>query len=122
MVWRYTGRRTLPPSIATGNTTIRSKKANCFGRCAAGCFYKCWHFGGRLSKEYHTIDLITDILGGGESSRLHQKMVKELQMFVAIQCYHLGSIDPGIVCIEGKLSKGVKWKTQKERLKKYSLS
>ena len=80
--------------------------------------YKCWHFGGRLSKEYHTIDLITDILGGGESSRLHQKMVKELQMFVAIQCYHLGSIDPGIVCIEGKLSKGVKMEDAEREIEK----
>ena len=26
MVWRYTGRRTLPPSIATGNTTIRNRR------------------------------------------------------------------------------------------------
>lgn len=73
-----------------------------------GAFYKCWHFGGRLSNEYYTLDLLTDILGGGESSRLHQKLVKELQMFVAIQCYHLGSIDPGIICIEGKLVKGIK--------------
>ena len=81
-------------------------------------FYKCWHFGGRLSKEYHTIDLITDILGGGESSRLHQKMVKELQMFVAIQCYHLGSLDPGIVCIEGKLSKGVKMEDAEREIEK----
>lgn len=69
-------------------------------------FYKCWHIDGRVSKEYYADDLLTDILGGGESSRLYQKLVKELQLFVNIQCYHFGSLDPGIICIEGKLVKG----------------
>jgi len=70
-------------------------------------FYKAWHVEGRLSKQYHAMDLLTDILGGGESSRLYQKLVKELQLFVSIQCYHFGSIDPGLLTIEGKLVKGV---------------
>ncbi|WP_018630549.1 M16 family metallopeptidase [Niabella aurantiaca] len=70
-------------------------------------FYKCWHIGDRLSPEYYIADLLTDILGGGESSRLFESLVKELQLFVNIQCYHMGSIDPGIICIEGKLVKGV---------------
>ena len=70
-------------------------------------FYKAWHIEGRLSDQYHAMDLLTDILGGGESSRLYQKLVKELQLFVSIQCYHFGSIDPGLLTIEGKLVKGV---------------
>lgn len=70
-------------------------------------FYKTWHIKGRLSDQYHAMDLLTDILGGGESSRLYQKLVKELQLFVSIQCYHFGSIDPGLLAIEGKLVKGV---------------
>ncbi len=70
-------------------------------------FYKTWHIEGRLSDQYHAMDLLTDILGGGESSRLYQKLVKELQLFVSIQCYHFGSIDPGLLTIEGKLVKGV---------------
>lgn len=70
-------------------------------------FYKTWHIEGRMSDQYHAMDLLTDILGGGESSRLYQKLVKELQLFVSIQCYHFGSIDPGLLTIEGKLVKGV---------------
>jgi zinc protease len=69
-------------------------------------FYKCWHIGNRMSNEYYEVDLLTDILGGGESSRLFQTLVKEKQLFVGIQCYHFGSLDPGIICIEGKLVKG----------------
>ncbi|MCH5600106.1 insulinase family protein [Niabella ginsengisoli] len=73
-------------------------------------FYKSWHIEGRLSDQYHPMDLLTDILGGGESSRLYDRLVKKLQLFVNIQCYHFGSIDPGLVCIEGKLVKGVDMK------------
>jgi predicted Zn-dependent peptidase len=69
--------------------------------------YKCWHIGSRLDKNYCVTDLITEILGGGASSRLYQKVVKEKQLFSSIQCSHFGSIDPGLLYIDGKLIKGV---------------
>jgi predicted Zn-dependent peptidase len=81
-------------------------------------FYKCWHIGSRADKHYHACDLITDILGGGESSRLYQKLVKELQLFVNISCYHWGSIDPGIICIEGKVVKGVTMENAEKEVEK----
>lgn len=73
-------------------------------------YYKTWHIEGRMSTQYHAMDLLTDILGGGESSRLYQRLVKELQLFVNIQCFHFGSLDPGLLAIEGKLVKGVDMK------------
>ena len=69
--------------------------------------YKTWHMGDRLSDGYYRIDLVTEIMGSGGSSRLFQKLVKEKQLFSQIECHHMGSIDPGIVVIEGKLVKGV---------------
>jgi predicted Zn-dependent peptidase len=68
---------------------------------------KTWHMAGRLEQGYYVADLITEILGGGSSSRLYQTLVKEQQLFSDIQCYQLGSIDPGLVTIQGKLVKGV---------------
>jgi predicted Zn-dependent peptidase len=53
-------------------------------------------------------DLITDILSGGGSSRLFQSLVKEQKLFSNIECYHFGTIDAGLLAIEGKLVKGVK--------------
>jgi predicted Zn-dependent peptidase len=70
-------------------------------------FYKTWHMGGRQSTSYHATDLITEIMGGGASSRLYQRLVKEQRLFSHIECYHFGSIDPGLLTIEGKLIKGV---------------
>lgn len=69
--------------------------------------YKCWHMPSRLDDRYHAVDLLTDILGSGASSRLHQTLVKEKKLFSNIECYHFGSTDAGLICIEGKLVKGV---------------
>ena len=70
-------------------------------------FYKTWHIPARMDDAYHAADLITEILGGGGSSRLFQALVKEKRLFSNIECYHFGSIDAGLIAIEGKLVKGV---------------
>lgn len=70
--------------------------------------YKCWHIPPRLDRRYYITDLITDILSGGGSSRLYQALVKEKKLFSNIECYHWGSIDAGLLAIEGKLVKGIK--------------
>src|SRR4051794_3670554 len=68
--------------------------------------YKTWHMDSRLEKGYYVAELITEILGGGGSSRLYQSLVKEQQLFSNIDCYHFGSTDKGLLAIEGKLVKG----------------
>lgn len=70
--------------------------------------YKVWHMDNRLSHGYYVADLITEILGGGGSSRLFQRLVKEKKLFSNIECYHFGTVDKGLLTIEGKLVKGVK--------------
>lgn len=70
--------------------------------------YKNWHIGDRLSPDYYAMDLITEIMGGGASSRLFQSLVKEQKLFSSISCHHSGSVEPGLLTIEGKLSEGVK--------------
>ncbi len=69
--------------------------------------YKCWHIFSRTDDRYYGTDLITEILGGGGSSRLYQALVKEQKLFSNIECYHHGTIDAGLLTIEGKLVKGV---------------
>ena len=69
-----------------------------------------WHMGGRFDEAYHTTDLITEVLGGGTSARLYEQLVKVNQIFSSIDCYHFGTIDPGLLVIEGKLVKGISMK------------
>ncbi|HMR82399.1 MAG TPA: pitrilysin family protein [Niabella sp.] len=98
--------RSLPPEEAQPEARVEEVSAE----VPLDAFYKTWHIEGRMSPQYHAMDLLTDILGGGESSRLYHKLVKELQLFVNIQCYHFGSLDPGLLAIEGKLVKGADMK------------
>ncbi len=69
--------------------------------------YKGFHMDGRLGSHYHAADLISDILSGGESSRLTQHLVKEQKIFTNVNAYITGEIDPGLFIVEGKLSDGV---------------
>lgn len=71
-------------------------------------FYKTWHMDARLEQGYYVTELISEILGGGQSSRLYQSLVKEQQLFSNIDCYHFGSTDKGLLAIDGKLVKGRK--------------
>src|SRR5882757_7943192 len=69
--------------------------------------YKAYPMASRTEQGYYVADLITEVLGGGGSSRLHQALIKEKKLFSQIECYHTGSVDAGLVVIEGKLIKGV---------------
>lgn len=73
--------------------------------------YKAWHIPGRMERGYHESDLITEIMGNGYASRLYQTLVKEQQLFSSINCYHTGSLDAGLLVVEGKLIKGVSLET-----------
>lgn len=84
------------------------RKMEVKARVPLDALYKCWHNYPRLDQRYYTADLITDLLSGGGSSRLYQSLVKEKQLFSNINCFHFGSVDAGLIAIEGKLIKGIK--------------
>jgi len=88
----------------------KSKRQEIKADVPLDALYKAWHISSRLDKKYYIMDLITDILSGGGSSRLYHSLVKEKKLFSNIECYHFGSIDNGLLAIEGKLVKGIKMK------------
>jgi predicted Zn-dependent peptidase len=69
--------------------------------------YKVWHVGPRNGKDFYTLDLITDLLAGGESGRLYTKLVREKKLFSEINAYLTADIDPGLIIVQGKLMKGI---------------
>lgn len=73
----------------------------------ANAFYKAWHMPGRFHKDYYAIDLMSDLLGRGQSSRLYQKLVKEKEIFTSISSFLMSSIDPGLIVISGRVNDGV---------------
>ncbi len=97
-------------------TQIEARKLDVHAAVPLDAFYKCWHIYGRLDPRYYATDLLTEILGGGGSSRLYQALVKEKQLFSNIECFHFGAIDPDLLTIEGKLVKGVKMEDAEKAL------
>ncbi len=69
--------------------------------------YKAWHTGPRKSRDFYTLDLITDLLAGGESGRLYTKLVREKKLFSEINAYITSDIDPGLIIVQGRLMKGI---------------
>lgn len=77
----------------------------------AHALYKAFPVPGRFHPDYFTADLLTDVLGRGESSRLYRALVKEQEIFTSISSFSMGTLDPGLIVINGRLQEG---KTHKE--------
>lgn len=74
----------------------------------ANSIYKAYHMCSRKDDEYHTIDVISDILSRGNSSRLYKTLIKEKQLFTEINAYVMGDFDKGLFVISGKTPDHVK--------------
>jgi zinc protease len=65
--------------------------------------YMAWHMCDRLSPDYHTTDLLSEITGRGKASRLYQRLVRKEKIFHTVNAYIMGSVDPGLFVISGKI-------------------
>jgi len=70
-------------------------------------FYYAFKMPERKSYEYYVADFISDALGRNESSRLYNKLKKELQLVSNISAYVTGSSDEGLLVVSGKLNDGI---------------
>ena len=61
----------------------------------------------RLDAAFYPIDLLSDVLAQGDSSRLYRHLLKERQLFSQIDAYITGNTDPGLLIIEGRPAEGV---------------
>lgn len=62
-----------------------------------------FHMGDRLSHDFFLGDLCSDLLAGGESSRLVNRLIKERGLFTSVNSYITGSLDNGLFIIKGRL-------------------
>ncbi len=69
--------------------------------------YLAFHMPARNHPDYYVADLLSDVLSNGSSSRLYRRLLKEQQLFSNIDCYVTGSIDPGLLIVEGRPAEGV---------------
>jgi len=95
--------RNLPQEEQQTEARFETVKAN----VPLNAIYVAFKMPGRLSEDYYAFDLLSDILSGGKSSRLHNSLLKEQQLFSDINAYISSSLDPGLFIVEGKLVEGV---------------
>ncbi len=62
-----------------------------------------YHMGGRTSAEFFVGDLVSDLLSGGDSSRLYQRLVKQRRLLSSVNAYVTGDVDPGLFVFTGQL-------------------
>ncbi len=78
--------------------------------------YFVFHTVERHHPNFHTIDLISDILASGKSSRLYKSLKKKQKLFVDIDAYVTANFDPGLIIIEGRLTEGVSFETAEKAI------
>lgn len=84
-----------------------SRRKEISGRVPVAAIYKAYPMAGRNSEEFYVANLLSDMLGHGKSSRLVDRLVKKDRIFHNLGAYVSGSIDPGLLIIEGKLNEGI---------------
>lgn len=60
-----------------------------------------FHMGSRLNENFYAADLTSDILANGKSSRLYSELVKGKKYFSELDTWIHGSVDPGLIMIQG---------------------
>jgi predicted Zn-dependent peptidase len=84
----------------------------------ANALYKVWHTSKRLDPDFYALDLLTDLLAGGESGRLYNKLVRDKKLFSDINAYITSDSDPGLIILHGKLMNGVDIQHAEEEVNK----
>ncbi|MFA9370573.1 MAG: M16 family metallopeptidase [Labilibaculum antarcticum] len=69
--------------------------------------YMAFHMGKRMDEDFYIVDLVSDVLSNGQSSRIFQSLVKEKNLFSSIDAYITGEFEPGLFLVTGKLVEGV---------------
>ena len=73
----------------------------------ANALYKTYHMPGRFHPDYYAVDLMSDILSRGQSSRFYEQLVKKKEVFNSISSFVMSSIDPGLLVVNGRVKEGV---------------
>ncbi len=63
--------------------------------------------GPRYSRNHYICDVLSDILAGGASARLYQRLVKNRKVFSSVNAFITGDLDPGMFILTGHLMPGV---------------
>jgi predicted Zn-dependent peptidase len=78
--------------------------------------YLAFHMPARTEPDFYAVDLLSDILAAGPSSRLYRRLLKDQRLFATIDAYVSGSMDPGLLIVEGRPVEGVSLETAEQAI------
>ena len=81
--------------------------------------FKSWLMPARTDDDYCAYDLLSDILGTGQSSYFYHKFVVEDHLFTELSASVAGSADKGLFFVSGRPAEGVSIEQADEVLSKY---
>lgn len=100
---RNTPKRNLPKEDPQKEFREKIQNAN----VPVDSLYLVFHSPARDEEDFYISDLLSDVLCNGPSSRFYHRLVKENQLFSSIDCYITGTIDAGLLVVEGKPAEGI---------------
>ena len=103
----------IPPGDIPQRTLPREPQQEAYrrkvhqGKVPVDALFMAFHIPGRAEDGFYPADLLSDILCNGPSSRLFRRLYKEQKIFSQVDSYVVGQFDPGLLLIEGRLSRGI---------------
>lgn len=109
-------RNIVKPAIPSEPAQKEAAYAEVSADVPADALYIAWHMDDRLSPGFYAADLISDILSGGPSSRIHQNLIKGEKIFSQADAFISGSVDPGLFIFNGIVNPGISLEKAEEEV------
>jgi len=110
-VLRYFGHlpsgKTPQRSIEQEPPQRSSRRREVKARVALDSLYLTFPMPHRTHPDFFVLDLLTDVLAEGPSSRLYRRLLKDRELATTIDAYVTGTHDAGLVVVEAKPREGV---------------
>lgn len=97
-------RRDLPPEPLQPEPVRREIRSS---NVPVPAVYLAFRTPARLHPDFYAVDLLSDVLAQGASSRLYRRLLKEREIFSQIDAYITANVDPGLLVVEGRPSVGI---------------
>ncbi|MGO1245472.1 MAG: M16 family metallopeptidase [Sphingobacterium sp.] len=95
---------------------LEARREEVYADVPVESIYVAFHGPDKHHPDYPAMDLVSDILSLGTSSRLYLKLVKDSPFFSEINAYVLGTVDNNLLVVEGKPSAGISIEQAEEQM------
>lgn len=92
----------VPRNLPAEPVQVEGRRETVVADVPLNSIYLAFHGAARMDDDYYVMDLLSDVLSRGQSSRLYKTLVKEREMFSHVNAYITGSIDSSLLVVEGK--------------------